>query len=175
MVKIQHTLIAIFFIAFNLACFSQKTLKVFYTRFGKLKTVEIYNGHVLEYKLKGEHSYRLNKIVNLQDSFIVFSNDTIIKTNQLKAICIRKSNFLMKQFQQVFMLGGGLFFVLNTTNNLLNERQPVIDQKAAFIGATLIATGFLIKQIGIRRIRINHKNYLKIINLDFQNFSEQKE
>lgn len=146
-----------------------------YTRFGKLKTIEIYNGEVLEYKLKGDYSYRLNRIVNLQDSFIVFSNDTIIKLNQLKAICIRKSNFLMKQFQQVFILGGGLFFLFNTTNNFLNDRQPIIDQKAAFIGAGLITTGFLIKQIGIRRIRINHTKSLKIVNLDYQNLSEKKE
>jgi len=146
-----------------------------YTRFGKLKTIEIYNGEVLEYKLKGDYNYRLNRIVNLQDSFIVFSNDTIIKLNQLKAICIRKSNFLMKQFQQVFILGGGLFFLFNTTNNFLNDRQPIIDQKAAFIGAGLITTGFLIKQIGIRRIRINHTKSLKIVNLDYQNLSEKKE
>ena len=175
MIKKAHTLILLFLITINFACFSQKTLKVMYTRFGKLKTVEIYNGEVLEYKLKGEHRYRLNKIVNLQDSFIVFSNDSVIKLNQIKAICSRKSNFLMKQFQQVFMLGGGLFFIFNTTNNLLNDRHPAIDQTAAIIGAGLVGTGFLIKQIGIKRIRINHNKSLKIVNLDYQHLSEKKE
>lgn len=173
MVKNQHTLILIFLILINFDCFSQKTLQITYSRFGSLKKFELFNGDVLEYKLKGQYSYRLNKIVNLQDSLIVFSNDTIIKLSQIKAICIRKSNFLMKQFQQVFMLGGGLFFTFNTTNNLLNARHPVIDQNAAFIGVGLISTGLLIKEIGIKRLRINKNKYLKIVDLSFNNLSEK--
>jgi hypothetical protein len=175
MVKTLHNLFLLFLFVINLDSFSQKTLQVFFMRFGTLKKIEVYNGEVLEYKLNGEHRYRRNKIVNLQDSFIVFSNDTIIKLDQLKAICVRKSNFLMRQFQKVFIAGGGLFFVLNTTNNLINERSPVLDQNAALIGAGLISTGFLIKQIGIRRIRITKHKQLKIIDLNFNNLSDKTE
>lgn len=175
MVKNQHTLIFIVLILINFDCFSQKTLQITYSRFGSLKKFELFNGDVLEYKLKGQYSYRLNKIVNLQDSIIVFSNDSVIKLNQIKAICIRKSNFLLKQFQQVFLLGGGLFFSFNTINNILNERQPTIDPKAALISASLIGTGFIIKEIGVKRIRMNDNRSLKIVNLDYQNLSDKKE
>jgi hypothetical protein len=157
----------------SLDCFSQKTLDILFTRFGALKKFEVYNGDVLEYKLKGEHRYRSNKITNLQDSFIVFSNDTIIKLDQLKAIRIRKNNVLISLLKGVFITGGAMFFFLNTTNNLINERSPIIDQNAALIGAGLITTGLLIKQIGIRRIRITKHKQLKIIDLNFNNLSDK--
>ncbi|MDP3556415.1 MAG: hypothetical protein Q8T03_03510 [Bacteroidota bacterium] len=165
----------LFLVVITLDCFAQKTLQVLFTRFGTLKKFEIYNGDILEYKFKGEHKYRQNKITNLQDSFIVFSNDTIIKLDQLKAIRIRKNNFVVSLFQGVFITGGATFFFLNTTNNLINERSPIVDQNAALIGASLITTGFLIKQIGIRRIRITKHKQLKVIELNFNNLSNKSE
>jgi hypothetical protein len=170
-----HIFALFFLLLSNSICFSQKTLQIVYSKYDNLKKYEVFNGDVLEYKLKGQHSYRLNKIVNMQDSMIVFSNDSVIKLNQIKAICIRKSNFVMRLFQSAYITGGGLFFFLNTTNNIINERNPILDPKAALIGASLITTGLLIKQIGVKRIRINHNKTLKIVDLSFQNLSEKKE
>ncbi|MEO6304346.1 MAG: hypothetical protein ABIP51_14365 [Bacteroidia bacterium] len=175
MYKPVHILILFFVLAGNLNCFSQKTLEIVYTRFGKLKKYEIHNGEVLDYKLKGQLTYHRNKITNLQDSFIVFSNDTIIKLNELKAVCIHRSNFVIRLFQSAFITGGAFFFFLNTTNNLINSREPVIDPKAILIGAGLVTTGILIKQLGVKRIRINKHKQLKIVDLDFNNLSEKPE
>lgn len=173
MLKQLHKLILVFLVITTLDCFSQKTLEIYFTRFGKFKKFEVYNGDMLEYKLKGEYRYRRNKISNLQDSFIVFSNDSIIKLGQLKAICIRKSNFVVRLFQSAFITGGAFFFFLNTTNNIINERTPILDANAALIGGGLIATGALIKQIGVRHLRINEHKHLKIVDLSFNNLSEK--
>ncbi len=175
MSKCLTKLLLVFIMLCNLTCFPQKTLEIYFTRFGKLKKFEVYNGDVLEYKLKGQTSYRRNKITNLQDSFIVFSNDSVIRLSQLKAVCIRHSNYVIRLFQSAFITGGAFFFFLNTTNNLINERTPVLDINAAFIGTGLITTGFLIKQIGVRRLRINEHKHLKIVDLSFNNLSEKTE
>ncbi|MBA3683477.1 MAG: hypothetical protein H0W73_20270 [Bacteroidetes bacterium] len=76
-------------------------------------------------------------------------------------------------FQSAFITGGAFFFFLNTTNNLINERTPVISMNAALIGGGLMVTGVLIKQIGVRRLRINKNKYLKIVDLSFNNLSEK--
>lgn len=139
------------------------------------KKFEVYNGDYLEYKLKGQYSYRRNKIVNLQDSFIVFSNDSIIKLSQIKAINIDKNNFVVKLFQRAFIVLGAGFFFLNTTNNIINERTPVVDVNGALIGGGLIVSGILIKQLSIKRIRINEQKHLKILDLNFNNLQQKPE
>jgi len=174
MLNYFHKLILLLLLlGYTADCFSQKTLEIYFTRFGKQKKFEVYNGDHLEYKLKGQHSYRRNKIVNLQDSFIVFSNDSVIKLNQLKAIKIDKNNFVVKLFQRAFIVFGAGFFFLNTTNNIINEREPVVDANSALIGGGLIISGILIKQLNIKRVRINEKNHLKILDLSFNNLPQK--
>lgn len=175
MVKHFHRFILLVILLFNLNCFSQKVLEIYFTSFGKIKKFEVYNGDHLEYKLKGQHGYRRDKVVNLQDSFIVFSNDTMIKLNQLKAIRIQKNNTLVKTFQRAFIILGGGFFFLNTTNNIINERSPVIDVNGALIGGGLIITGILVKQLNIKRVRLKESKHLKILDLNFNNLSEKPE
>lgn len=156
-------------------CFSQKTLEVLVTRYGKFKKYEVYTGDFLEYKLNGRYSYRRAKITNLQDSFIVFKNDSVIKLAQIKAVRIKKNVHLARTFQIALTGLGGGFIFLNTTNNLINERSPAVDPLAVLIGGSLIGAGILIKQINIKRIRMNDRNHLKIVDLNFNNLSEKPE
>ncbi|MBA2611353.1 MAG: hypothetical protein H0U95_05225 [Bacteroidetes bacterium] len=173
MAKKISILLLFFLFAGHSHCYSQKTLEILITRFGKLKKFEVHNGEFLEYKLKGQFSYHRNKITNLQDSLIVFSNDSVIKLEQLKAIRLKNNIHLVRTFQTAFIGLGAGFFFLNTTNNLINDRSPAIDPLAVMIGAGLIGTGLLIKQIGIKRIRINGRKHLKIIDLNLNNLSEK--
>lgn len=80
---------------------------------------------------------------------------------------------MIRLFQSAFITGGAFFLFLNTTNNLINDRTPVLDINAALIATGLITTGFLIKQIGVRRLRINEHKHLKIVDLSFNNLSEK--
>ncbi len=47
MLKSLHKLILVVLVVCDLDCFSQKTLEIYFTRFGKLKKFEVYNGDVL--------------------------------------------------------------------------------------------------------------------------------
>ena len=170
--KIHILLLFILFFA-GLNCFSQKTLEVLVTRFGKLKKYELFIGDHLEYKLKGKYSYRRDKITNLQDSFIVFKNDSVIKLSQIKAVRLKKNDHLVRTFQTAFIGLGAGFLFLNTTNNLINERTPAIDPLAVLIAAGLVSTGVLVKQINIKRVKLNEHNQLKIVDLNFNNLSEK--
>ncbi len=161
--------------ACNFECFSQKTLEVLVNRFGKLKKYEVFIGDHLEYKMRGKYSYRRDKITNLQDSFIVFKSDSVVRLSQLKAVRLKKNHHLVRTLQTAFIALGGGFIFLNTTNNLINERNPVVDPLAILIGGGLIGTGILIKQINIKRIRINDRNQLKIVDFNFNNLSEKPE
>lgn len=151
---------------------SQKILEIDIVRFNKLKTIQLFNNSLLEYKLKGEYHYRINKITNLSDSSILFSNDSIIRLSQLKAIKLRNGNRLYHLFSNFFYTGGVLFVGLDTFNNAINGETPVVKPLAVYVSAGLIATGFIIKQLSIKRIRINKRKTLRILEADYQNLSK---
>ncbi len=175
MLKQLYKLLLVFLFTISIDCFSQKTLEIYFTRFGKFKNFEVYNGDILEYKLHGQHRYHKNKIVNLEDSFIVFSNDSVIKLSQLKKICIRNNNFFMHLCQKTLITLGSWWIILGIANNSINNKTPVNYQNTALIGGGLIATGFLVKQINTRRLKINKRKQLKILDRTFNNLSEKSE
>lgn len=74
-------------LVFSFNCYSQKTLNVHYRSvFGKQKVFQFFNNHVFYYKCKGKITYQANKIVNMNDSLILFDNNTFIKYSDIKAI-----------------------------------------------------------------------------------------
>lgn len=151
---------------------SQKILEIDIVRFNKLKTIQLYNNSLLEYKLKGGHHYRINKITDLRDSSILFSNDSVVSLSQIKAIKVRNGNHLYPLFSGFFYTGGVLFVGLDTFNNAINGESPVVKPLAVYVSAGLIATGFIIKQLSIKRIRMNKRKTLRILEADYQNLSK---
>lgn len=151
---------------------SQKILEIDIVRFNKLKRIQLFNNSLLEYKLKGEHRYRIHKITDLRDSSILFSNDSVISLSRIKAIKLRNGNHLYPLFSGFFYTGGVLFVGLDTFNNAINGETPVIKPVAVYVSAGLIATGFIIKQLSIKRIRINKRKTLRILEADYQHLSK---
>jgi hypothetical protein len=139
--------------------FSQKILEIDITRNNHIKVIQLYNNSYIEYKIKGEHKYRINKMVNLKDSLIIFDNDSSIRLSEIKAIKLRDANHLYKLFSRFFYTGGALFIGLDTFNNLINNETPYVTQTAVIASAALVTLGFITKQLSIKRIRINkHKS-----------------
>jgi len=163
--------ISVFLVLLGFELQSQSFLRITYTHFGSTKVYEVINSEVLHYKLKGEHSFRKDKIISMKDSTIMFENYTEIKLNQIKALRLNKNIHLLGTFQVLFMAGGVGFITLNTINNLITDVSPVFSPKAAYISAALLATGFLIREMGIKRIRMTKNKDLKILNIDFQHMN----
>lgn len=150
---------------------SQSLLRVTYMRFGSPKIFDVLNNEMLEFKLKGERHFNKDKVIKLQDSTILFENYTEVKLDQIQALRLRKNNYHIKVFQTIFFMGGVGFVTLNTVNNAITDTSPIFNEKAAYISAALLATGFLIREMGIVRIRMNKNKDMKIINIDFQHLN----
>jgi hypothetical protein len=149
------------------------SLHVTYERFGKLKRFEVFTYETLEYKLKGDLFYRKNKIVNMRDSFIVFSNDSVLRLDQIKGIRLNKNIAEVKQLRKFFIALGIAFFSLNTVNNIITDSPPIVDGVAASVSAGLITVSFLIKQLEIKRIRITKNKTLKVVSINYQDLNEK--
>ncbi|MBI3520252.1 MAG: hypothetical protein HY062_12975 [Bacteroidetes bacterium] len=165
-------LLLIFFCTLLSSGFSQKILEIDITHFNHFKSVQLFNDSYLEYKLKGEHRYRINKMVNMKDSLIIFSNDSSIALGDIKRIKLRDANHLYRLFSRFFYTGGVLFVSLDTFNNLINNDTPYIKQTAVIASAGLITMGFLIHQLSIKRITINKHHSLRILETDYQHLNK---
>jgi len=163
--------IILFFVCISGFSFSQETLQILYTRFGSLKRYQLHINEVLEYKLKGKVIFHSAKIMSMGDSTIVFENGEEVKLSQLKSVKFKKNNFLITKFRRFFLRGGIMFMTLNTCNNLILDRSPVISEKAAIISAALYTTGLLLYRMEYKKIRISKRKTLRISNFNYDNLA----
>ena len=160
-----------FLLGIGFSVFSQTFLRVSTNKFGRTKTYNIYLYEPLEYKLKGDLFYRKHKVIALSDSTVMFDNYTEAKFNEIKAVKLDVQNHLIYPFRFVFMGGGLIFLPLNSFNNYITDTQPIYNEKAAYISAALITSSILIKQLGIRRLRLGKNTDLKVLSIDYQNLN----
>src|SRR6218665_565294 len=146
--------------AMGLAAFSQKSLQVTFTRFGKLKKYELMVGNTLEYKLKDQRRFHAQPISNLRDSLVLLKNDSVITLGQIKKIRIRHNNYHNKLFQTIFSVGAVGYPLLNVVNNAINDNSPLLDQKAMIVSASFLSALFITREMGVTRLRITKKKTL---------------
>lgn len=169
----MRCILLILVFTFSKNSISQKILEIDITHLNHFKSIQIHNGSYLEYKLKGDLKYRINKIVNMKDSLIVFDNDSSISLSEIKAIKLRDPNHLYKLFSGFFYTGGLLFVGLDTFNNFINSETPYVKQTAVIASAGLIALGFITKQLSLKQIKINKRKSLRILDTDYQNLNKK--
>jgi hypothetical protein len=153
--------------------FSQHALQIITEHFGKVKKYEVFKNELLDYKLKGDLFYRRNKIVNLADSVIVLSNDSLVRLNDIKAVRIQRGGHLAKTFQEFFLFAGIGFLSLNTANNAINGTEPLVDKRAVYISGALIGTSVLLKILCSKHLRVNKHTVFKINSVDYSKLNEK--
>lgn len=151
---------------------AQKILEIDITHFNNFKKFQLFNNSFLEYKLKGQYTYHIDKMVDMNDSMIVFKNESTILISQIKCIKLRNASLLAKLFGSFFLIGGSGLIIIDTFNNIINYQAKIIDERAVFIGVSLIAASLIIKQLTIKRIRISKNKSLRVLDINFQNLNK---
>lgn len=171
--KVALSLVLIVKMFFCTSLFGQTFLRISYDKFGETRSYDVFKGELFEYKLKGQRFYTVKKIIHMQDSIILFDDNSELYLSQLKRIRLRKHNHLVNTFESAFYIAGVGFFSLNTVNNVILSETPIIDQRAALISLGLVATGLGMRELDLKRIRINSIKSLKIISIDYQNLNNK--
>lgn len=151
---------------------AQKTLQILKIKPGSFKKYELFCGSKLVYKLKGDHFYRHQTIANMNDSIILFENDSLIKLSEIKTIKLKVGNHLMGTFAEGCWKGAVLWPALNFVNNMILESAFRVDPRALYISGGF-ALGFVIfKELSVKRIHMNRNVTLKVLDLDFQKLNK---
>jgi hypothetical protein len=150
--------------------YSQKILELnYHSLFGKQKSFQFFNNSKLDYKLKGDLLYRTHKLVNLNDSLLIFDNDEVVRISQLKAIKIR--GIMISPY---FFGAGILFFLLDTGNNIGKGHANIINEQAVLVSSICILTGIILKRIQDKHVYIRKSVTIRILDTDYQNLNIKK-
>lgn len=149
----------------SVCVYSQKLLDLHYISiFGKEKSFQFFTNSKFSYKLKGDLRYQTHKIVNMQDSILVFENDSVIKLSQIKAI--RIDGMMISPY---FFGAGSLFLFYDTGFNIILGRPQIINEQAVLVTAICFAGGLIMKYCQDKHIRIKKGDAMRIIDNDYRN------
>ncbi len=147
---------------------AQKILEInYFSLFGKNKSFQFFSNSEIDYKLKGDFFYRTHKIVNMQDSMLIFDNDSAVKLDQLKAIKIRG----MKLSHWILVAGLG-FFIIDTGNNIANNHSTLVNQQTIVFASTCLVLGIIAKHFQDKHVQIRKNCTLRILDINFQNLNK---
>lgn len=148
---------------------AQKILDIHYSGlFNKNKTFQIFNNSELTYKLKGQHKFKTNKLVNIKDSTLLFDNDSVIYLNQIKSIRINRV-----MLSPLFFGAGTLFLLLDTFHNVAFDRPQIVNNQALVIASIFYAGGIIMRFVQYKYIRIKHNTVLRTIDANYQNMNSK--
>jgi hypothetical protein len=150
---------------------SQSILRLNYQRFGLHRKFDFQANDVFRYKRVESSYWAKNKILNFRDSTIFFNEEYGIRFNEIKKIKLHTHSYHNKLFQTLFLYAGVGYPVLYSFNSLILGYEPIITEQVVWISLSFLATSYLIKQIGIKRIKLNNNNFLKILELDFEHLN----
>jgi hypothetical protein len=149
---------------------AQNTLRLSYKGLFKTKIYNFYEGETIEFKSRGEHTYKRKSIMNMYDSSVVFKDYTEIILKDITAIKIRKRNPTLRVLNKVSLIGGIGFLSLNTINGMILGHGLSIDERALIVSGSLIGASLLLHEADIKRVRMTRSSSLKIFSINYKQF-----
>lgn len=120
-------------------------------------------GDDITYKRKGADHKINGFIVDINDSTIITSNDTVA-THQIERLMFTKGNF-MNVVGTLLVAGGSLLFVIDQFNTLVvNGEKPSLDSNVSRITLTSLAVGLPMMLIKKKSHRVGFRQRLKIVD-----------
>lgn len=152
---------------------AQRILRLNYQKLGLHHKHDFSYGERFYYKVYGSGSWHKDKIMNFRDSMIYFDESYGLRFNQIRKIKLYNHSYHNKLFQRLFLYAGILYPSLYLVNSLILDFQPSSQQKqqVVLISLSFFTASYLVKQLGIKRVRLNQNNYLKILELDFEHLN----
>jgi hypothetical protein len=158
------------FLLFSEISFSQKVLDMnYFSVFGKEKAFQFFPRREFSYKLKGQLFCKTKTIANMTDSLIVFSDETIIRIDQIKGIKIKGGNF-----SNYFFGAAVLFPLLDIANNAAFDRRPLVNERALKVGGIILAAALVVDYIQDKHIHIRKNTTFRVFDPDYEHLNAKQ-
>lgn len=159
--QIRSTTLLILLFLIPLATEAQQYLVVEKT--GTVKNFKYSPGNdidllVNETRLKGT-------ITQLTDSTLTLDYSIIVQLQQIKKV-YRFRGFVYRFSKKALFMGGLAYMAITGFNGILHNEYPLVDQTTAIICVSMMAASFLLKPLYYRKIPIDGRWQLKVIDFD---------
>lgn len=146
-------------------CFAQQFLALDVSRLTGFKRIKYYLGDEITFKLKDGHKKQKGKIIAFSDTTFQLENKTFVNIKDIKAIYRNNENFVTHGLARFCLVFGPGFLGLDTFNNLINKRKPLINDMAVKESAAFVGGGLIFKNMMKRRYKIGKRKSIKVIDL----------
>lgn len=149
-------------------CYGQRFVAMDVSRITGFKRIKYYIGDDIRYKTIETNKRYKGKIVALSDSLIFFENKSFVNIKDIKVVYRDNANFVTRGLGRFFLIFGPGFLGLDTFNNLINKRKPIINDLAVQEGAAFTGAGLILDNMMKRRYKIGKRRSIKIMDLDLK-------
>jgi hypothetical protein len=151
------------FLAITSNCIAQQFLALDVSGITGFKRIKYYVGDEITFKLKDSNKKHRGKIISFGDSLFQLENKTFVNINNIKSIHRNNANFVTNGLGRFCLIFGPGFLGLDTFNNLINKRKPLINDMAVKEGAAFVGGGLILKNMMKRRYKIGKRKTIKIL------------
>jgi hypothetical protein len=109
-------------------------------------------------------------ITQLTDSTLTIDYLTIVPLQQITKV-YRFRRFVYEFSIKALFMGGIAYMGIVGANGIIHNEYPLIDQTTAIIGFSMVAGSFLLKPFYYRKIPVDGRWQIKVIDFDALNYS----
>ncbi len=141
--------------------FAQKVLILENLNIGK--SYKFFAGDVISIRINDTISKVSGKITEILDSSIIISNHEAFNLKEIAVVYKERRGIQI--VSSSLMAFGGLFFVLDVVNNVINGDRPVVREDVTLISSAVIAAGGMLQIFVARKCEVGKDKWrLKIID-----------
>jgi len=135
---------------------------------GTVKNYKYEIGNKISFQTKKGDFYVSGTISNMTDSTISIDNLYDFELENI-GVVFRQRSFLNGMSKVFFITGGIAYVTIVGINGVINNDSPLIDEQTLIISASMVAIGFLLKPLIVKKMDTSKKWQLKV--LDFNNIA----
>ncbi len=166
--QIRTYIMILFLLSLGSYCYGQRFVAMDVSRIIGFKRIKYYIGDDIRYKDAETNKRYKGKIVALSDSLIFFENKSFVNIKDIKVVYRDNANFVTRGLGRFCLLFGPGFLGLDTFNNIINKRKPIINDLAVQEGAAFVGAGLILDNMMKRRYKIGKRRSIKIMDLDMK-------
>ncbi len=130
---------------------------------GSMRKYTFWRGNEMVYKMKGYDAFFADRITDFADSTIILENN-IILISQLEVVDVRNAESnrapLLRSAEGVLpVIGIGLFALDIFNHSVIDGNELSLDERTTTTAAAMVATGYALKLMRRKYIRLNKPKF----------------
>ena len=131
---------------------------------GTKKRHEYYSGDEIIFKLNDEDGFRSDEILSFQNAAIIFESGSV-PLKDIEKVSLSNKSSPWKGIGGSLIVAGLGYMLIDLFNKTISSGDVYIDEKVARSAGILVASGFLLKAVGNKRVSLKKNWRLRIVDI----------